>query len=81
MGTAAKIWKDLKADLKARHFDETKTDKELLAACDNRVNQNDWKWLIKHWRSPLAKVSQTLKKNTCYIGISLLFTASIVIGS
>lgn len=38
MGTAAKIWKDFKTDLKAKHFDETKTDKELLAACDKRVN-------------------------------------------
>ncbi|XP_040383363.1 uncharacterized protein LOC102710555 isoform X4 [Oryza brachyantha] len=55
MGTAAKIWKDFKADLKAAHFDETKTDKQLIAICDERVNPADWKWLINHWRSPLAQ--------------------------
>ncbi|XP_040378258.1 uncharacterized protein LOC102718885 isoform X4 [Oryza brachyantha] len=55
MGTAAKIWKDFKADLKATHFDETKTDKQLIAICDERVNPADWKWLINHWRSPLAQ--------------------------
>jgi hypothetical protein len=33
---------------------------ELLALCDERVHDIDWKWLIDHWRSPEATVSYTL---------------------
>jgi hypothetical protein len=56
MGTAAKIWRDFKADLKRTYFDENKTDKDLIAHRDERVNAPDWKWLINHWRSPLVAV-------------------------
>ena len=56
MGSAAKKWRDFKSDLKALYFHEEKTDEELLADCDARVHEDDWKWLIDHWRTDAAKV-------------------------
>ena len=56
MGSAAKKWRDFNSDLKALYFHEEKTDEELLADCDARVHEDDWKWLIDHWRTDAAKV-------------------------
>ncbi|XP_040376261.1 uncharacterized protein LOC102713149 isoform X3 [Oryza brachyantha] len=52
---ALEKWKDYKADLKKAHFNETKTVEELIAACDDRVQPEDWVWLVDHWLSPEAK--------------------------
>lgn len=54
--SVAKKWKEFKADLKSKSFDETLTNEELLANRDDRVNETDWKLLIDHWRSPEAEV-------------------------
>jgi hypothetical protein len=63
MATAATKWKEFKAELKkafmAKYHDEMEED-ELLALCDERVHDIDWKWLIDHRRSPEATVSYTL---------------------
>jgi hypothetical protein len=42
-----------------KYHDDMEED-ELLALCDERVHDIDWKWLIGHWRSPEANVSYTL---------------------
>lgn len=55
LATAAKKWKDYKADLKKAHFNETKTEEELIAACDKRVLPEHWEWLVHHWLSPEAQ--------------------------
>ncbi|XP_040382235.1 uncharacterized protein LOC107304641 [Oryza brachyantha] len=55
LATAGKKWKDYKADLKKTHFNETKTVEELIAACDDRVQPENWVWLVDHWLSPEAK--------------------------
>ena len=47
----------VKAELKEKYFDETLTDKELMARNGERVNPNDWKYLINFWRSDESKVS------------------------
>lgn len=59
MATAAKKWKDFKADLKKKFFQkykETMTEEEIMALCDERVSVRDWKWLISHWNSTKAEV-------------------------
>jgi hypothetical protein len=53
MKIAATKWKEFKAELK-KVYDDDMEDDELLALCD------DWKWLINHWRSPVAAVSYKL---------------------
>ncbi|WVZ93601.1 hypothetical protein U9M48_039569 [Paspalum notatum var. saurae] len=50
MKTAAAKWRDFKSDLK-RVFDEDMEYKELLELRDERVHEEDWKWLIDHWMS------------------------------
>ncbi|XP_040250195.1 uncharacterized protein [Aegilops tauschii subsp. strangulata] len=62
MGSAAKKWRDFKSDLKALCFHEEKTDEELLADCDARVHEDDWKWLIDHWRTDAAKQRSEIGK-------------------
>lgn len=62
MGSAAKKWRDFKSDLKALYFHEEKTNEELLADCDARVHEDDWKWLIDHWRTDAAKERSEIGK-------------------
>jgi len=57
MTTCGLKWKGFKAELKEKYFDETLTDKELMARNGERVNPNDWKYLINFWRSDESKVS------------------------
>ena len=57
MTTCGLKWKGFKAELKEKFFDETLTDKELMARNGARVNPNDWKYLINFWRSDESKVS------------------------
>jgi len=59
MRTAAAKWKEFKSDLK-KVYDDDMEDEELLALCDERVHEEDWKWLIDHWRSPEAAVRYNL---------------------
>jgi len=56
MRTAAAKWKEFKSDLK-KVYDDDMEDEELLALCDERVHEEDWKWLIDHWRSLEADVN------------------------
>jgi hypothetical protein len=56
LATAGTKWKEFKADLKKKYFDETLTDEELKARSGDRVNSNDWSYLINFWRSPESKV-------------------------
>ena len=58
--TAAKKWKDFKADLKKARFDEKLSKEENLQLCDPRVDPDQWKWLVEHWMSDEAKVSHAL---------------------
>ncbi|WVZ50537.1 hypothetical protein U9M48_001780 [Paspalum notatum var. saurae] len=44
-------WREFKSDLK-KLYDDDMEDEELLALRDERVHEEDWKWLIDHWRSP-----------------------------
>uniref|UniRef100_J3N806 Transposase Tnp1/En/Spm-like domain-containing protein n=1 Tax=Oryza brachyantha TaxID=4533 RepID=J3N806_ORYBR len=55
MATAAKKWRDFKGDLKKNLFDPTLSDEELIARRDERVNDDDWEWLISFWRSEKSK--------------------------
>ena len=57
MTTCGLKWKGFKAELKEKFFDETLTDKELMARNGARVNPNDWKYLINFWRSDESKIS------------------------
>lgn len=56
MATAGRKWKEYKAELKAKFFDETLTDEELKERAGNRVNAADWDFLIGFWRSPESEV-------------------------
>ena len=60
MDTAARKWKDYKADLKQKFFDESMTDDELKARVGNRVNAADWDYLARFWRTPESEVSTKL---------------------
>lgn len=57
MATAARKWKDYKADLKEKFFDESWTDEELKERDGDKVNAADWAYLIDFWRSPESEVS------------------------
>ncbi|XP_035817132.1 uncharacterized protein [Zea mays] len=54
--SAAKKWREFKADLKNKYFDETLSFEELIAKRDERVKESDWEWLITYWMSPEAEV-------------------------
>jgi HSP90 family molecular chaperone len=58
MGSAHKKWKDFKANLKERIYEDERTDEELysLLKKDTRVTPTDSQWLVKFWRSEEAKV-------------------------
>lgn len=52
MDTAARKWKDYKANLKDKYFDETSTDDQLKERLKNKINDDDINELINFWRSP-----------------------------
>lgn len=52
MDTVAKKWKDYKADLKDKFFDEALTDDLLKERLKNILNVDDINGLTKFWRSP-----------------------------
>ncbi|XP_020398531.1 uncharacterized protein [Zea mays] len=54
--SAAKKWREFKADLKNKYFDETLSFEEFIAKRDERVKESDWEWLITYWMSPEAEV-------------------------
>jgi hypothetical protein len=64
MKTASIKWKEFKSDLR-KLYDDDMEDDELLALCDERVHEVDWKWLIDHWRSPEAAVSKRILSDPC----------------
>ena len=54
--TAARKWKEFKATLKEQYFDENLTDEELKKRHGDRVNDEDWKFLVNYWKSPECDV-------------------------
>lgn len=56
MNTANIKWKEFKADLKEKYFDEMLTDEELKKRNGDRVNAADWDFLIDFWRSSESQV-------------------------
>jgi hypothetical protein len=58
--SATKKWREFKADLKMKYFDETLSFEELIATRDERVKESDWEWLITYWMSPEAEVRANL---------------------
>ena len=51
MDTAARKWKDYKANLKEKFFDETLIDEQMKERLKNILNDDDINDLIKFWRS------------------------------
>jgi hypothetical protein len=58
MATAGVKWREFKAELKRKFFDETLTDEELKSRNGDRVNAADWNFLIDYWRSPDSQVKK-----------------------
>jgi len=56
MDTAARKWKDYKANLKEKFFDETLTDEQMKEILKNILNDDDINDLIKFWRSSECQV-------------------------
>lgn len=54
--TAARKWKEFKATLKEQYFDENLIDEELKKRHDDRVNDEDWNFLVNYWKSPECDV-------------------------
>jgi len=46
--TAARKWKEFKAALKEQYFDENLTDEELKKRHGDRVNDEDWNFLVNY---------------------------------
>jgi hypothetical protein len=59
MDTAARKWKDYKANLKDKYFDETSIDEQLKERLKNKINDDDINELINFWRSPECQVSNS----------------------
>ncbi|XP_066320383.1 uncharacterized protein [Miscanthus floridulus] len=53
--TAARKWKEFKATLKEQYFDENLTDEELMKRHGDRVNDEDWNFLV---RTEIAKANR-----------------------
>jgi hypothetical protein len=51
MAIAGVKWREFKAELKCKFFDETLTDEELKSRNGDRVNAAEWNFLIDYWRS------------------------------
>lgn len=77
MATAGRKWKDFKADLKRKFFDETLTDEELKKRNGDRVNTTDWEFLIDYWRSPDAQAA-TERAKKCRSKLKLNHTSGSV---
>lgn len=59
MRKSAAQWKEFKADLKKdflQKYNDEMDEDELLALRDERVHEDDWMWLLDHWRSAEAIV-------------------------
>jgi len=54
--TAARKWKEFKATLKEQYFDENLTDEELKKRHGDRVNDEDWNFLVNYWKSAESDV-------------------------
>ncbi|KAG8069387.1 hypothetical protein GUJ93_ZPchr0005g15147 [Zizania palustris] len=59
MKTTPIKWKEFKSYFR-KLYDDDMEDNKLLALCDERVHEVEWKWLIDHWRSPEA-AAQSLR--------------------
>ncbi|XP_047315063.1 uncharacterized protein LOC124919009 isoform X2 [Impatiens glandulifera] len=53
--SVGKKWKDWKAHLKSTHYLSHDNDEDRLAACDDRVFPEQWKFLVSFWNSDLSK--------------------------
>lgn len=56
LNTAGRKWKEFKAALKERYFDDNLTHAELKKRHGDRVNDEDWKFLVNNWKSPESDV-------------------------
>lgn len=63
--TAAKKWKEFKATLKEQYFDENLTDEELKKRHGDRVNDEDWNFLVDYWKSPECDAWTQIAKANC----------------
>jgi len=77
MTTSGIKWKEFKAVLKEKYFDETLTDEELMARNGERVNLDDWNYLINFWRSDESKAREERAK-ACRAKSQLLHTSGSV---
>lgn len=50
-------WRGWKAALKRNYYKKHDADEERLAACDERVEPEQWKAIIAFWNSEAAEVS------------------------
>lgn len=57
LNNAAKKWKEFKSTLKKQFFDEKLTLEQLKKIHGERLNDDDWKELIKYWASEESQVS------------------------
>lgn len=51
MRTAGRKWKEFKATIKELYFDPEMDIEECGVCPDKRVNDDDWKFLFKYWKS------------------------------
>jgi hypothetical protein len=65
--SAAQKWKDFKASLKEEYFDENLTIEELKKRHGDRVNDEDWAFLINYWKSPESEVRLIYTYVTCIV--------------
>ncbi|WVZ71926.1 hypothetical protein U9M48_020455, partial [Paspalum notatum var. saurae] len=78
LSTANIKWKEFKADLKKKYFDETLTNEELRKrGCGNRVNATDWDYLIDFWRSSDSE-ARTERAKACRGKLKLPHTSGSV---
>lgn len=63
MKSTGRKWKDYKCDLKASHFDELASLKELYKKVPKDVIKDQWIYLVDFWKSDEGKVQIILLLN------------------
>lgn len=63
MKSTGRKWKDYKCDLKASHFDELASLKELYKKVPKDVIKDQWTYLVDFWKSDEGKVQIILLLN------------------
>lgn len=76
-----KKWRNYKAHLKAKYFDESKTKTEMKERLSSLVNPDKFDYLVDYWLSEHGKVCVLLLSTFCVLLLSIYFFVSLKVSN